>query len=232
MNRKDTILVAVLINAGVLVVLFTSALKNKNVEKMALHEEPIAMVQEAKLEAPSIMKDEIDLAIEQAKKEQETNAIATQEPQQNEIVFDKEIPQDIAKVEQAATPSTPVVNFIDYSVKKGDFLAKIAKRFNVSVEEIMKANNLKNSNLRIGQVLKIPQASKSIAAATTEKAKVSHAPQESSIGHKFYTIRPGDNPWTIAKKHNMRVDELLKINNLTPEKAKQLKVGDKLKVKA
>lgn len=230
MNRKDTILVAVLINAGVLVVLFTSALKSKNTEKMALHEEPVTIVQEAKIEPLSIMKDEIDLAIEQAKKEQESKVIASIEAPQNEIVFDQQIPQDIAKEQSDSSPMAPQVSYVEFTVKKGDFLAKIAKRFNVSVDEIMKANNLKNSNLRIGQVLKIPQMTQQNSSVA--KSKVNNVVPEMAPGHKMYTIRPGDNPWTIAKKHNMKVDELLKMNNLSPEKAKLLKVGDKLKVKS
>lgn len=230
MNRKDTILVAVLINAGVLVVLFTSALKSKNTEKMAMHEEPVAIVQDVQNEPLSIMKDEIDLAIEQAKKEQESKVIAASESQKNEIVFDQQIPQDITKDHSDSTSTAPQVSYVEFTVKKGDFLAKIAKRFNVSVDEIMKANNLKNSNLRIGQVLKIPQTTNQ--NTTTVKTKVNNVASEISSGHKMYTIRPGDNPWTIAKKHNMRVDELLKMNNLSPEKAKLLKVGDKLKVKS
>lgn len=228
MNRKDTILVAVLINAGVLVVLFTSALKNKNTEKMVIHEEPVALVQEAKIDNLSIMKDEIDLAIEQAKKEQDAKQVASIAPSGSEIVFDQQPSQEIAKQLDPTAPQ-PSLTYVEFTVKKGDFLAKIAKRYNVAVEEIMKANNLKNSNLRIGQVLKIPQTSSENIAAV--KAKINSPSQDATVGQKFYTIRSGDNPWTIAKKHNMKLDELLKMNNLTAEKAKQLKVGDKLKVK-
>lgn len=230
MNRKDTILVAVLINAGVLVVLFTSALKNKNSEKMDFHEEPIAMVQETKQELPHILKDEIDLAIEQAKKEQESKEIASLQPVQHDIFVSQEPIHEKDKGISIESSKTLGASFIDYAVKKGDFLAKIAKRFNVTVEEVMKVNNLKNSNLKIGQVLKIPQNSKLAEVQTTPKE--TPTVQDSSLSSKYYTIKAGDNPWVIAKKHNMKVDELLKMNNLTAEKAKQLKVGDKLKVKA
>jgi LysM repeat protein len=46
-----------------------------------------------------------------------------------------------------------------------------------------------------------------------------------------YVEKAGDNPWVIAQKHKMNVEELVKLNQLSAEKAKQLKVGDKLKVK-
>lgn len=220
MNRKDTILVAVLINAGVLVVLFTSALKNKHAEKhTSVYTQPV-MPEVVSLEPVAILKDEIDLAIEQAKKEQFDKQQELQAPQ--EIVFETQAPaidiKDVAPTHLATQ---------DYTVKKGDFLAKIAKRFNISVDELMKANQLKNSNLRVGQILKVPQT----APAPIVSAQI-EAKQELKISEKFYVVKAGDNPWTIAHKHNMKVEELLKMNHMTAEKAKSLKIGDKLKVKS
>lgn len=222
MNRKDTILVAVLINAGVLVVLFTSALKSKHVEKHAtVYSQPV-IPEVVSTEPVAILKDEIDLAIEQARKEQLEKAQELPVPQ--EIVF--ETPSVLPESKE----HVPVQAFStqDYTVKKGDFLAKIAKRFNVGVDELMKANGLKNSNLRIGQVLKVPQSQVSPAPLATH---ANEQKNEVSPTFKYYVVKAGDNPWTIAHKHNMKVEELLKMNQMSSEKAKSLKIGDKLKVK-
>ncbi|HSW72504.1 MAG TPA: LysM peptidoglycan-binding domain-containing protein, partial [Chlamydiales bacterium] len=108
-------------------------------------------------------------------------------------------------------------------VKKGDSLDKIARANKVSLDEIVKVNQLPNSFLKIGQVLKIPEASHK--TASTPKAET----KESST--QFYVVKAGDNPWTIAMKHHMKVEELLKMNHLDKDKAKKLKPGDKLKVK-
>jgi LysM repeat protein len=44
-----------------------------------------------------------------------------------------------------------------YTVKSGDTLSKIAKQFGVTVDALVKANNIANPNLiKLGQVLKIP----------------------------------------------------------------------------
>ena len=43
----------------------------------------------------------------------------------------------------------------NYTVKRGDTLYSISKKYNVSVDKIMKKNNLKTNNLSVGQKLKI-----------------------------------------------------------------------------
>jgi len=47
----------------------------------------------------------------------------------------------------------------------------------------------------------------------------------------YYTVKVGDNPWTIAMKHHMKVEELLRINSLNEEKARKLKPGDRLRIR-
>src|SRR5690606_33125817 len=44
---------------------------------------------------------------------------------------------------------------VKYRVKKGDSLYKIAKKFNTSIPELKKLNNLRRSSVMIGQVLKV-----------------------------------------------------------------------------
>ena len=47
--------------------------------------------------------------------------------------------------------------YISYKVKKGDTLGLIAKKFGVNYKKIMKINDLKNTLIHVGEVLKIPQ---------------------------------------------------------------------------
>ncbi|MFO7886439.1 MAG: LysM peptidoglycan-binding domain-containing protein [Desulfobacteraceae bacterium] len=101
---------------------------------------------------------------------------------------------------------------IRYSVKKGDNLWIIARRYNTTTNRIMGANNLSSSALYIGQKLIVPvQASgKSISRATT------------------YWVKSGDSPFTIAKKYNMTLHRLLTLNNLT--RGSKIYPGQKLLV--
>ena len=101
------------------------------------------------------------------------------------------------------TPPTDISQ-ITYTVKKGDNLYSIASRYNTSVTAIQNLNNLKNNNLSIGQVLKIPSTSSS---TTT------------------YTVKSGDNLYSIARKYNTTVDSIKRKNNLT---SNLLSIGQKL----
>ena len=83
-----------------------------------------------------------------------------------------------------------------YTVKAGDTLWSIAKRYNTTVEELMKLNNLNNDLLSIGKVLIIP-TTKSMSTNTN-----------------MYTVKAGDTLWNIAKRYNTTVEELMNLNNL------------------
>ena len=48
---------------------------------------------------------------------------------------------------------------------------------------------------------------------------------------QYYVIKSGDSPWKVAKKLGIKYEDLLKLNNLTEEKAKNLKIGQKIRIK-
>ena len=86
-----------------------------------------------------------------------------------------------------------------YIVQKGDSLYQIAKKYNTTIEKIKTLNNLTSNSLSIGQQLYIP---------------TSEAEQESTQSKNTYIVQKGDSLYQIAKKYNITVDELKKINNL------------------
>ncbi|MEG0026115.1 MAG: LysM peptidoglycan-binding domain-containing protein [Bacilli bacterium] len=98
-----------------------------------------------------------------------------------------------------------------YTVKAGDSLWNIAKRYNVSIEELKKINEISNNLLRIGQILKIPVQSI----------------EEKPIEYIIYTIKPGDNLYAIAKKYNLTPEQIIEYNNL---KSNLLNIGNQLKL--
>lgn len=98
-----------------------------------------------------------------------------------------------------------------YIVQSGDSLYSIAKKFNVSVNDLKDANNLVGTNLSIGQELIIPQK-------TTNNENISNT----------YIVQSGDTLYKIANKFNLTVNELKELNNLT---SNTLSIGQKLIIK-
>lgn len=88
-----------------------------------------------------------------------------------------------------------------YIVKKGDSLYSIANKYNTTVEELKKINNLTSNILSIGQVLKLP----SDKANNVEK-------EENTIS---YTVQKGDSLYSIARKYDTTIDRIKDLNNLT-----------------
>lgn len=101
--------------------------------------------------------------------------------------------------------TTPVVT--TYTVVKGDSLYQIAKKFNTTTSAIMNLNNLPNTNLSIGQKLKIPQSTQNNQPTQT------------------YTVKSGDNLYSIARRFNTTVDIIKRKNNLM---SNNLSIGQKL----
>ena len=110
------------------------------------------------------------------------------------------------------TNTTPILT--TYTVKSGDNLYAIAKKYNTSASAIANLNNLPNSILSIGQKLKIP------ATSTITPTKPS-TPSTTTT----YTVKSGDNLYAIARRFNTTVDAIKRKNNL---KTNNLSIGQKL----
>jgi len=211
MNRRDIIIVAVLINAGLLATLFVSSLKKEQGTDLVLSPKEAHQIEIAA--SPLSVKqggDQIDQVISQY------TAMAKTEEKKEETL-PPPILTPMPKAETKAFTSSPLRVV---TVEKGDVLEKIARSHGISVDEIMKLNSLSNSRLQIGQELKLPE----------RKAPKKEILSKKDDG-KFYVVKGGDNPWTIAQKNGIQVDELLRLNNMDEEKAKRLRPGDRLRIK-
>ena len=194
MSRKDAIIVTVLINAGLLVVLFASALKTSETPKS----QP----------APQIVREHIEMPKPKLERKPEPAPViaAAPKPAPKPVAV---APPKPAPVKKDATKTITVQN--------GDALEKIARRHGVTVSALMQANDLSSTSLKIGQTLVIPEGGKKVTAPLKKEAK-------------YYTVRAGDSPWTIASKNKIKLQELLSLNDLDESSAKKLKPGDKLRI--
>lgn len=258
MSRRDTIIVAALINAGLLIILFVSALKNPSstetlTQAPEISSQPLSE-SIARADSKTVMGDEVDQVLSQYSKQNplqpapvavlpETPAVETVTPiaaAETPIAPSQNFVDDLNALtkasEQAASQETlaaPAVSssapsFVEVKVKKGDVLEKIARSNHTSVQELMKINKLSSTSLKIGQVLKVP--GKAIAKSAAPAKAGAQAPAgDSSL--KYYTVKSGDNPWTIAVKNHIKVEDLLRLNNMDEARARKLKPGDQIRIR-
>ena len=101
-------------------------------------------------------------------------------------------PAPAKAVEKPKAPAKPKENTqktksqqtTTYKVKKGDTLARISRMYGTTVEAIQAANGMKNTNLQIDQVLKIPAKSSSAGSKSKAPAKKSTAGKKASKGRR------------------------------------------------
>ena len=98
-----------------------------------------------------------------------------------------------------------------YTIKAGDTLYGIAKKFGVTVDELKNVNNLTSNTLTVGNILTIPTGESSIEEIETP-----------GVGGINYVVQKGDNLYSIANKYGVTVDQLKDTNNLT---SNILKIG-------
>ena len=91
-----------------------------------------------------------------------------------------------------------------YEVKKGDNLFTIAKKFNISVEDIKKWNNLDEAKVDLGSKIVLKEESK-----TEENHEA-----KTEIKTVEYKVQKGDNLTKIAQKNNVTVSNLKEWNGI------------------
>ena len=85
-----------------------------------------------------------------------------------------------------------------YIVKKGDYLGKIAKEYNTTVQEIARINNISNVNLIYpGQRLIIKTES-----------------MGTELGHTCYKVVRGDTLYSIARRYNTTIANIVMLNRI------------------
>lgn len=101
-----------------------------------------------------------------------------------------------------------------YSIKSGDTLYLLARRYNTTVEAIMAINpGINPNNLQIGQVICIPGGS-------------TPTPPGPSCPGFYHTIRSGDTLWKLSQQYGVSVEAILRANpGINPN---NLQVGQRI----
>ena len=115
-----------------------------------------------------------------------------------------------------------------HTIRFGETLYALAKKYGTSVRTIKRYNGLKSDRLRIGQTLWIPSGKGRYQASTSRRKTVVvsqnrqrtavplHTSKASGKHSQYYRIRQGDSLWSIARRFGMSARELARVNHLKP----------------
>ena len=146
---------------------------------------------------------------------------------------DLKVPVGTAATIQArlATDDPPYAHFTFHTVKRGETVAALARRYKVTQSDLRQANDLTaRASIRANQTLMIPQRSasglpSSSAAATRVAAAKTPPPTAGPIN---YRVRRGDTLIGIARQFGTTVARLKQLNQLSSDR---INIGDRLTVR-
>jgi len=102
-----------------------------------------------------------------------------------------------------------------HTVRRGETIGQIARRYGMTPEDVLRWNGLSSRDrIHPGQRIRLTPNSSSGA--------------KKSPGERTYTVQPGDNLWSIARRFNTTVEEILGLNRLNPRAI--LHPGSKIRV--
>ena len=120
--------------------------------------------------------------------------------------------ENIARKESINEEKTEIKKI--HIVKSGDTISSISKFYSINKDLIIKLNNLKDENyIFVGQNL--------IISESTEKLT-----KQSDLINNYHIVQIGENLTEISNKYNLKVIDLIEINNLNDPDS--IKVGQKL----
>lgn len=105
-----------------------------------------------------------------------------------------------------------------HQIKRGETLIQIARHYHTTVALVQKTNALKGHDIRVGDHLLIPVAQRELTAYTLSAPQREHSRVETRVsqGARTYTVRNGDTLWEIARRHQLSVAQLARMNGMAP----------------
>lgn len=125
----------------------------------------------------------------------------------------------------SGSSSKPAASGSTYTVKAGDTLSGIATRHKISLQNLMKWNNLDTTLIFPGNVFVVSKSGNSSGSGNSSSGSgnTTTKPQNTSV----YTVKSGDTLSRIGSQHGVSVANLKKWNNLSSD---LIRIGQKLNV--
>lgn len=135
------------------------------------------------------------------------------------------------KKARASYPKQNQLRYKRYTIKSGNSLNRLAKKFNSSVAYIKSINNIKGSHIKLGQkiIIPIPRKAKDYYSLSKEQRTAQRFSSKKHGKKITHIVAKGESLWVISKRYDVPVDSMIKWNHLSNAK-KGLQIGQKLDI--
>ena len=123
-----------------------------------------------------------------------------------------------------------------HTVRRGENLLSISRKYRVSVSDLKRWNHLRRSTINRGQRLVILKEVKERETISSERVSVASARTEKATAHKdrhtrkrYHTVQKGDTLWIISQRYGLEIGQLKKKNRI---RGNAIKPGQKLIISA
>jgi LysM repeat protein len=133
-----------------------------------------------------------------------------------------------AEPEEAAEPTPTAGGY--YTVGRGETVSAIARKNNITVKQLLAWNGIEADKIKAGQKLRVSAAANKLQDEDAPAPKPAPEQKPWKPGAqtpKYYVVKKGETVSAIARKNNITVNQLLKWNDIDPDKIRD---GKKLKV--
>lgn len=129
-----------------------------------------------------------------------------------------------------AVPPEKRINWKRHKIRKGETLSHISDRYDISIANIKRLNNLRNNRLKVGKHLVIPVSSLKLSEYNLTAYQRKRTLQ--SINRKgkrvVHIVKPGESFWEISRRYNVSSRNLARWNGMAVRDL--LRAGQKLVV--
>lgn len=116
-------------------------------------------------------------------------------------------------------PQEKRIKWLRHKIKEGETLSHIAVKYETTLAMLKRSNKLRKNQIRAGQYLLIPTATKHLSRySLSSKQRTSRLQNTPRSGHKhIHIVQSGDSFWDIAQQFNVSVGKLAKWNGMSPK---------------
>lgn len=118
-------------------------------------------------------------------------------------------------------PKEERITWQQYTIKKGDTLSTISKKYNLTIDGLKSINDMSNNQIVTGKTLIVPIASQnashySLSATQRSSSRIQRSEKNAKGDKTVHVVREGDSLWDLSLKHKVSVRQIASWNSMAP----------------